>query len=115
MTNQPAPNPPAELTGADWTDDRAEELKNLQTLINEVGKINHGSGACERIRWCEMMAETLSRVELEKPRDSFIQFLVTLACKDRQRAKSAKGQPLIECRKPSKARSRSGAWYGGVI
>lgn len=79
--------PPETLFG-DWTDERAQELENLQMLLNEVKAINHGSGAIERIRWCETMAESLSRIELSKPRDSFIQFLVTLACKDRQRAKS---------------------------
>lgn len=62
---------------ADWTKDRREELSELRTLLFEVQSINSGSHCLERIKKCMEIAERLTRSDLDKPRESFLNFLIS--------------------------------------
>jgi hypothetical protein len=62
-----------------WNKSRRKELAILQELLREVSSINSGNYCLERIKSCIDMAEKLSRSSLEKPRRSFMTFLIAAA------------------------------------
>lgn len=76
-----------------WTDERVAELKELQTLLNDVRLLNSGSAVIERMQRCIAAAEKLTELNFDKPRESFPQFLMNLAIAERQAARKAKRQP----------------------
>lgn len=62
-----------------WNKSRRKELAMLQELLREVASINSGNCCLERIRRCIGMAEKLHLSSLEKPRKSFMSFLIAAA------------------------------------
>ncbi len=73
---KPDPNSP-------WDEKRCRELSDLELLVREVGTINHGSSALERIQRCIDLAESLSRIDLDHYRTSFLEFLRKEAIRSR--------------------------------
>ena len=61
--------------------DRRKELTDLQKLLNEVASINKSTGAIQRIEQCIVLAEKLTKFDLDTPRASFSQWLVEEATK----------------------------------
>lgn len=70
-----------------WTKDRAEELRLLQQLLNDVQTINRGSHVLERLARCIDLAEKLDRHDLENGRPSFMSFLSDLYLDERAKNK----------------------------
>lgn len=56
-----------------WSEDHMARLANLGLLLREVRELNQKAGVCERIIWCQTLADSLAP---ENPEDeSFIRFL----------------------------------------
>jgi len=68
-------------TKPNWSQDRIDEIAQLQSLLNKVTTINHGSGAIERLQQCISIAERLRETDLRDARPSFTQFLISEAFK----------------------------------
>lgn len=62
-----------------WPKDRREELEILLDLISELSMLNKGSGFIEKVSECIEKSQRLSRWDLDSPRDSFTQFLISQA------------------------------------
>ena len=73
-------------TPAAWDDSRCDELEQLETLLREVGTINHGSDCLGRIARCIELAEALQRFDLDVDRPNFRRFLRGLAIAERNAA-----------------------------
>ena len=63
-----------------WTEDRVQDLKQLERLVDCAGGLNNGNGIVQRITLCENLARNIRESDLSKPRRSFMQFLHALAC-----------------------------------
>jgi hypothetical protein len=72
-----------------WTDDRCTELDKFRELLTEVQSINRGSHILERLARCITIAEALDKVDLQRARASFYQFLNDLAVEERSDAAHA--------------------------
>ena len=66
-----------------WNNSRCAELAKLERLVREVGAINNGGRCLERIAECIKLSNELQRNDFEAPRESFMQFLDSLARRDR--------------------------------
>lgn len=75
----PEPGQPGSPFAPGWTLDRREQIRTLQTLLNELMTLNHGSGAIERLQRCIALAEELRADDLTTCRSSFPQFLIERA------------------------------------
>jgi hypothetical protein len=58
-----------------WNKDRVDELEKLIVLVNELSKVNWGTGALERIKLCIDLAEELRKTDFKGGRVSFVDFL----------------------------------------
>lgn len=59
--------------------ERVEEYNALLELINIAGSLNRGSGIVEKIKTMEDIADKLTRSDMVKPRQSFMQWLGDVA------------------------------------
>ena len=63
----------------DFDFERGEEYNELLHLINIAGSLNKGSGIIEKIKTMEDIADKLTRSDMVKPRQSFMQWLGDVA------------------------------------
>lgn len=81
-TNE-AKQPPSEGCMArlvrDFDFERGEEYNQLLQLVNLAGSLNKGSGIVDKIKTMESIAERLTRSDMIKPRQSFMQWLGDVA------------------------------------
>ena len=59
--------------------ERVEEYNELLHLVNIAGSLNRGSGIVEKIKTMEDIADRLTRSDMVKPRQSFMQWLGDVA------------------------------------
>ena len=59
--------------------ERGEEYNALLELINIAGSLNRGSGIIEKIKTMEDIVDRLTRSDMVKPRQSFMQWLGDVA------------------------------------
>ena len=59
--------------------ERVEEYNALLQLVNIAGSLNRGSGIVEKIKTMEAIADRLTRSDMIKPRQSFMQWLGDVA------------------------------------
>ncbi len=64
-----------------WPVDRREEFQLLESLLNECMQINSSSHIIGRLAKITELANVLKKTNLEKPRESFFQFLIGEAMK----------------------------------
>ncbi|ONU64400.1 hypothetical protein A8E62_12090 [Burkholderia cenocepacia] len=69
-----------------WTKDRRDELGKLQELVRQIGTLNSGSGAIDRLQRIMILADDLAKADLDNGRLSFVNFLVELSASERARA-----------------------------
>jgi hypothetical protein len=72
-----------------WTNERAEELRELEHLLHEIQAINRGSHVIERLQRCIELADKLDKTDIGRRHQSFVAFLRDLCIEDRS---SAAGQ-----------------------
>lgn len=70
---------PEQRVKLNWPVARIRQLQALEELLNEVQQINNGNHCLQRIAWCIRAARTLTKLDLNKARPSFIQFLKSKA------------------------------------
>lgn len=58
-----------------WPKDRWDELKELESMLYELGSINNGSGAIERLQSCIAIAKKLTRTDYHAHRESFMMYV----------------------------------------
>jgi hypothetical protein len=63
----------------DFDFERGEEYNQLLQLINLAGSLNKGSGIVDKIKTMECTADLLTRSDMIKPRQSFMQWLGDVA------------------------------------
>lgn len=63
----------------DFDFERGEEYNALLELVNIAGSLNRGSGIVEKIKTMEDIADRLTRSDMVKPRQSFMQWLGDVA------------------------------------
>jgi hypothetical protein len=63
----------------DFDCDRGKEYNELLRLINLAGSLNKGSGIVDKIKEIECIADKLTRSDMVKPRQSFMQWLGDVA------------------------------------
>lgn len=69
-----------------WTKGRRDELGKLQELVTQIGTLNSGSGAIDRLQRIMILADDLAKTDLDNGRLSFVNFLVELSASERARA-----------------------------
>lgn len=62
-----------------WSNDRKDELKQLNMLLGECAMLNNATGALDRLARINTLAKKLTQGDLDTGRDSFAQFLVQQA------------------------------------
>jgi hypothetical protein len=63
----------------DFDFERGEEYNDLLRLINLAGSMNKGSGIVDKIKEIEAIVDKLTRSDMIKPRQSFMQWLGEVA------------------------------------
>jgi len=65
-----------------WPADRRKQLISLQNLLVDVSELNRGSNVIEKMQRISKMADKLLSSDLDKPRVSFMAFIIAEATKD---------------------------------
>jgi len=69
----------------DWTDDRAEQLKELRDLLVTMSGLNRGSLFLENVQFCIKTAQRLQ--ESHDLHLSFVNYLEKICVAEREKAK----------------------------
>jgi hypothetical protein len=69
--------------GCAWTDERCEQFKTLERLLNAVSLLNHGSNFLGAAQECIALANQLRKWDMESGAPSFVHFLQDQIIEDR--------------------------------
>jgi hypothetical protein len=69
--------------GCAWTEERCEQFKTLERLLNAVSLLNHGSNFLGATQECIALANALRRWDVDGLSSSFVHFLQDQIIKDR--------------------------------
>jgi len=81
-----------------WTDERALQLEDLESLIRECVTMNNGSGIIERLQRIEDLSCKLSKADLVAGHNSFMGFLREIAVTERTNARAEMIRETIDRR-----------------
>jgi hypothetical protein len=66
-----------------WTEERCEQFRNLERLLNSVSMLNHSTNFLGNAQQCIEIADHLRKWDMDLPAPSFMDFLRDQIIEDR--------------------------------